>query len=89
MTNPIEGLDGGVVKQLLNVGATFAALQMAADVIEKAQFDVDDVEGMQWLPLELRAHTVARVLDAVEAVREELRHIDGLLLELAPVATEA
>lgn len=89
MTNPIEGLDGGVVKQLLNVGATFAALQMAADVIEKAQFDVDDVEGMQWLPIELRAHTVARVLDAVEAVREELRHIDGLLLELAPVATEA
>ena len=89
MTNPLTGLDDDTVKKLLNVGATFAALNVAVDVLEKASFDADDVEAIQWLPIGLRTHTVARIIDAVESMREELRFIDGLLLELAPVSTEA
>lgn len=82
MTNPIAGLSDDVVRTLLNVGASFAALQIAADVIEKTSFDDQDVAGINWLPVGLRAHTLARVIDASEAVREELREIDARVLVL-------
>lgn len=87
MTTPIADLDDTVIRQLLNVGASFAALQVAADVIEKTAFDDDDVEAINWLPIGIRAHTVARILDATEAIREELREIDGRVLALTHGAT--
>jgi len=82
MSNPIAELDDDVIKQLLNVGSTFAAINVAVDVLEKASFDDDDVEAIGWLPIGLRAYTTARILDAVVGLREELREIDGRLLLL-------
>lgn len=82
MSNPFEALEDGPIRQLLNVGAAFAALQIVADIVEKVEFDEDDAEGITWLPVALQVHTKARILEAVELLREEVRHIDGLLLEL-------
>jgi hypothetical protein len=50
MTSPLEGLTDEQLRKLLNVGSAFAALQMAADVVERAHFDDDDVEAIGWLP---------------------------------------
>lgn len=80
--SPLADLTDDQVRQLLNVGATFAALQMTADLFEKSCFDDDDVEAIGWLPMGIRAHTVARLLEAAEAIREELREVDGRLLVL-------
>lgn len=82
MTSPIVDIDEDVVRKILNVGAAFAALQVAADVIEKVAFDDDDVQGITWLPIGLQVHTKARILEAAEAIREELREIDAALLTL-------
>jgi hypothetical protein len=89
MTSPLEGLSDDDLRTTLNVGATFAALQVAADVIEKAAFDDDDVTGINWLPTELRLHTVARLIEAAEAIREELREIDARILVLSGVEVQA
>jgi hypothetical protein len=86
--SPVAGLDDGQIRQLLNVGASFAALQVVADVIEKTAFDDDDVEAIGWLPIGVRTHTLARIIDAAEAIREELREIDGRVLVLTG-STEA
>lgn len=80
--SPIAELTEDQVRQLLNVGAAFAALQVAADVIERTRFDDEDVQAIDWLPFGIRAHTVARIIDAAEAIREELREIDGRVLVL-------
>jgi hypothetical protein len=82
MTSPLEGLTDEQLRKVLNVGSAFAALQMAADVVERAHFDDDDVEAIGWLPAGLRMHTVARVIDAAEGIREELREIDARILLL-------
>lgn len=89
MTSPISELSDDEIRKILNVGATFAAIQVAIDVLEKAAIDDDDAEAIGWLPLELRLHTVARLLDAADGIREELREIDAQLLSLTggePVA---
>ena len=78
----IADLNTDTLRQLLNIGAAFAALQVAADVIERAAFDDDDVEGIKQLPLDLRAHTTARIIEAAEAIREELREIDARIIAL-------
>lgn len=80
--SPVAGLSDDQLRMLLNVGASFAALQVAADVLEKASFDDEDVTAIGWLPIGMRTHTVARVIDAAEAIREELRALDGRLLVL-------
>jgi hypothetical protein len=89
MTSPLADLSDDQVRKLLNVGSAFAALQVAADVVEKTAFDDDDVEAIGWLPLELRMHTIARIIDAAEAIREELREIDGRTLLLTGTETPA
>lgn len=88
MTSPLAALEDEQLKQLLNVGATFAAVQVAADVFEKSAFDDDDVEAINWLPIALRTHTVARLIDAAEAIREELRELDARILVLTGGAGE-
>jgi hypothetical protein len=60
---------------------------VAADVIEKTAFDDDDVEAINWLPVAMRAHTVARIIDAAESIREELREIDARVLLLTHGST--
>jgi hypothetical protein len=82
VSSPLAGLTEDQLRQVLNVGATFAALQVAADVLEKTAFDDDDVEAINWLPVAMRTHTVARLIDAAEAIREELREVDGRILML-------
>lgn len=82
MTSPIAGIDTGVIRQLLNVGASFAALQIVAQIVESLGFDDLDTAGIDMLPLDLRTHTLARIVEATVDLREELRHIDGLLITL-------
>ena len=86
MRNLLNRIDPDIVKQLLNVGASFAAIMVAADAMEKAGFGDDEVEAISWLPEEVRAETVSRLIDAAEAIHEELRELDGRLLILAPPA---
>lgn len=83
MTNPIVDLDVDQLRKLLNLGAAFAAANIAADVLERAAFDSDDAEALTWLPLSIRMETVARLLDCADAMREELRQLDAVLLGFA------
>jgi hypothetical protein len=85
MSSPLDGLTEGQVRQTLNLGASFAVFQILADVIEKLGFDSEDAEAITWLPMGLKTHTIARIIDAAEAIREELRNVDGELLGLTAV----
>lgn len=80
--SPVAELTDDQIRALLNVGASFACMQIAADVLEKGGFAEEEIEAIGWLPMEIRAHTVARTIEAAEAIREELRSLDGVILAL-------
>lgn len=80
--SPLAGLDDVTLRKLLNVGSAFAAIQLSADVLERASLDDDDIEAIGWLPIGLRTHTIARLIDATVALREELDEVDARLLLL-------
>lgn len=74
--------DYDAARAVLNVGAGFAALQVATDLLERAPLDDEDFAAIAELPDLLRMNTVARVLDATESLRASLRDLDFRLLTL-------
>jgi hypothetical protein len=84
-TPDLTGVSVETAKALLNAGASFAILQIAASILEDGLLDEDDVAALGWLDQidpGMRMHAHARMLDATEAIREAVREVDGLLLVL-------
>lgn len=71
-----------LIDALLSCASSYTTLEAAVQDIALCPIDAEDIATMRELPTELRVHVLVRLHELVDQLREHVRELDGLLLDV-------